>query len=397
MPRLFKLSAVLIAIFITTTYAQSYLSNLTNANNDFGFRIFAEIIRQSEVKNIFIAPTSIAMALSMTYNGADLATKDSMAKTLGVTDLSINQFNQANLELRKTLTNKNKKVILNIANSLWADKGTQFKKEFLSINKKYYNAQVTTLNFADPKSVNKINKWVNNATNKKIKKIIDEIGENVIAFLINAIYFKGVWQNQFDKNKTTEQTFYCFDGTEKKHPMMHQDGRYLYLENKNFQAISLPYANSDICFYIFLPTKEYDIKQFLSDFNSENWLKWMNQFRMLKGSITLPRFKLEYEKSLKDVLKAMGMEIAFDDSRANFTKMASSQIKGNIYIGDVKHKTFVEVNEQGTEAAAVTSVHMEVKAVQETFNMIVDRPFFCSIVDNKTNAILFIGVITEPK
>ncbi len=376
----------------------SSTQKLVNANNDFGFRLFNELVKQEDGKNIFISPTSIAMALAMTYNGADLATKDSMAKTLSIEQIPLKEFNEANFTLKNSLTKKNKKITLNIANSLWADVGTQFKKDFLNTNKKFYGAKVTTLNFADPKSTNTINKWVNDATNSKIKKIIEEIGEDVIAFLINAIYFKGVWKTEFDKDATTDRIFYCFDGNKKLHPMMYQNDKYNYLEHDKFQAVSLPYGNSQMSMYIFLPNKNSDIKEFLGNLCNKNWLEWMSLFTMTEGDIALPRFKVEYDKSLKNVLKTIGMEIAFDENRADFTKMTSSQMKGNIYIGDVKHKTFVDVNEEGTEAAAVTSVQMEIKgAPMYEFSMVVDHPFFCSIVDNKTGAILFMGAVVEPK
>lgn len=374
------------------------LQKLVTANNDFGFRLFTELIKQDDIKNTLISPISISMALGMTYNGADSTTKDAMAKTLGVSDFSLKEFNQSNLFFRNSLIKQNKKITLNISNSLWADKGTQFRKDFINMNKKYFGTKLTTLDFSDPKSVNTINQWVNNTTNSKIPKIIEQISGDVIAFLINAIYFKGAWQNEFDKEATFPRTFYCWDSTEKKHPMMYQENRFPYFENNKFQAISLPYSNGGMSMYIFLPSKKSSIGEFLADLNYESWQKWMSSFSSTEGEITLPRFKLEYSKSIKDVLKAIGMEIAFDEMQANFTKMASSKIKGNIYIGDVKHKTYIEVNEEGTEAAAVTSVQMEIKGMpMNEFSMVIDHPFFYTICHNKTNAILFMGIVTEPK
>ncbi|MCX8014731.1 MAG: serpin family protein, partial [candidate division WOR-3 bacterium] len=274
----------------------------------------------------------------------------------------------------------------------------KFKKEFVNTNKKYYNAQLTVLDFANPKSTDIINQWVSKATDNKIRKIIEAIGEDVVVFIINAIYFKGIWHNKFDKNQTAEQIFYTLDGEEKKQPMMRQKGTYNYLENDKFQAVSLPYTNHERSMYIFLPKKDSNIKEFLQKLSFENWQRWQSAFRLHKGNITIPKFRLEYEKSLKPALSAIGMAIAFDDNRANFTKMASTQVKGNIFIGDVKHKTYLEVNEQGTEAAAVTAVQIEVKAAPiDEFTMIVDRPFFYAIVDNQTEAILFMGVVTEPE
>jgi len=376
----------------------SSTQKLATANNDFGFQLFHEISKQDAGKNIFISPTSIAIALDMTYNGADGKTKQAMAKTLRIEELSLKQLNEANKTLKDILKKSDPKVTLNIANSLWADIGTKFTSDFINLNKSYYDAELATLNFADVNSPVIINKWVNEKTNGKIKKIIDKINEDVIAFLINAIYFKGKWQIAFDTNETKQRPFYLLDGKEILHPMMSQSGNYLYLKNGRFQAIRLPYGKGDVGMYIFLPDTSSSLEEFLSNLNVKNWSDWVNLFSNHEGTITLPRFKIEYSKSLKDPLKNMGMDLAFDDSKADFSKMGTSNRKGRIYIGDVKHKTFVEVNEQGTEATAVTAVQMEAKGMpMYEFTMIVDHPFFCSIVDNKTGAILFMGVITEPK
>ncbi|MEO0083171.1 MAG: serpin family protein [candidate division WOR-3 bacterium] len=398
--KIIKIMTPISLLLCVTLFAQNTIlvSKLTDANNAFGFKLFSALISQDEIKNISISPASITIALAMTYNGADLATKDSMAQTLNITNLSLNEFNQANYTLRNLLTNKKRKALVKIANSLWADRTIKFKKEFIATNKKYYNAQLTELNFSDPKSAKIINNWVSKATDNKIQKIIEDIGEDVVAFIINAIYFKGIWHNKFDKNQTTEQPFYTIDGKEKKQPMMKQKGTYNYLETDKFQAVSLPYTNHEMSLYIFLPKETSEIKQFLSHLNFENWQKWLSEFRLHKGTIAIPKFKLEYEKSLKEALSTIGMAIAFDDNRANFSKMASTQVKGNIFIGDVKHKTYIEVNEEGTEAAAVTVVQIEVKAAPiDEFTMIVDHPFFYAIVDNQTNAVLFMGVVVEPE
>ncbi|MBS4016017.1 MAG: serpin family protein [Candidatus Latescibacteria bacterium] len=392
----FSIVFILIMIVPCLVFANT-TQPIVSANNDFGFRLFQELIRQEGIENNFISPTSIAMALAMTYNGAQTETKKAMAQTLGVSELSLLEFNQANLALRNHLKKSSKKIRLTIANSLWADKGTRFKKDFLKANKKYYSAQISTLDFAAPKSASTINDWVSKNTQGKIPKILDQIGEDVVAILINAIYFKGDWQNEFEPEATFERTFYCLDGKEKKHPMMYQQDRYLYLSDEKFEAVALPYENNQMSMYLFLPSEKSDIKDFLENLDYQNWQQWLGLFETREGNITLPRFKIEYEKSLKNTLAAIGMEIAFTEN-ADFTKMAASDIKGNIYIGDVKHKTFIEVNEQGTEAAAITSVHMEIKGAPMTsFSLLFNRPFLYAIVDNQTGSILFMGVLSEPK
>jgi serpin B len=178
--------------------------------------------------------------------------------------------------------------------------------------------------------------------------------------------------------------------------MMWQSGRYPYYRGNQFQAISLPYGEGRISMFIFLPDNNSLLEKFLANLNAANWQNWMSQFRVMPGDITLPRFKLEYEVVLNSALKALGMEIAFDPQRADFGEMYSGASGVNVYLGEVKHKTFVEVNEEGTEAAAVTSGQMFATSYTPPFSMVVDRPFFCAIRDNQTGMILFMGTIVEP-
>jgi serpin B len=177
--------------------------------------------------------------------------------------------------------------------------------------------------------------------------------------------------------------------------MMSQSGRYRYYENENFQAVTLPYGTERLSLYVFLPRKNTSLDAFQQQLAVENWQQWMNQFQMRRGSIQLPRFKFEYDIQLNTALKSLGMEAAFDGSRANFSNMTSASVK----IDEVKHKTFVEVNEEGTEAAAATSVRATLTSArmpEEPFQMVVDRPFFCAIRDNQTGTVLFMGSIREP-
>jgi len=400
MNKIFIVTLLIIIISSTLLFAQdtTSVSKLVFANNDFGFRLFSELINNHELTNILISPASITMALDMTYNGANGSTKQAMAKTLGIEELGLKQVNEANKTLKNTLKKTDPKVTINIANSLWADNSTKFKPDFIKNNKTYYNADLTTLNFSDANAPNIINRWVNKKTNGKIKKIIDKIGEDVIAYLINAIYFNGKWQTAFDSSVTKPGLFYLLDGKEISYPMMTQSGKYLYMQNNMCQAIRLNYGKGQIGMYIFLPDTSLSFEKFLANFNIKNWSERTSGFTNNEGTITLPRFKIEYNQSLKGPLITMGMDLAFDDSKADFTKMATSNIKGNIFIGDVKHKTYIDVNEQGTEAAAVTSVQMEAKGGPvKTINMTVDHPFFYVIDDNKTGTILFMGIVIEPK
>ncbi|HET9531542.1 MAG TPA: serpin family protein [Blastocatellia bacterium] len=371
---------------------------LVSANTRFGFKLFSEVAAASAGKNVFVSPSSVALALAMTYNGADGETRQAMARGLEIDKMSLEEANRANQQLKSALENADPRVQLQIANSLWARKEVSFLPDFLERNRQFYGAQVTELDFNDPASAAVINDWVSQKTSGKIDRIIDQIDRDAILFLINAIYFKGKWTAEFKKEDTKEDSFTLGDGRQKKHPMMSQSGKYDYLEGKNFQVVSLPYGNRRLSMYIFLPAKGTTLAEFQKSLTAENWEKWMEEFDRTPGDIVVPRFRIEYEVELNDALKAMGMGLAFDHDRANFSKMVQSDEQ--VAINRVKHKTFVEVNEEGTEAAAATSVEVTVTSVQvprERFRMVVDRPFFCAIRDNETGAVLFMGAINDPQ
>ena len=367
-------------------------SKLIAANTKFGFKLFSEILKQDSSKNIFISPASVALALAMTYNGASGETQQAMAKTLELQGINLPGLNSGNAAMLAALEDTDSQVELTIANSLWVRQEYSIKQDFLQ-RQKFYKAKVTNLDFSDRNAPTVINNWVGQSTHGKINQIIANINPNDVLFLINAIYFKGKWTTQFDKNQTADYPFYLAAGN-RKHPMMSQKGEYRYYETEKFQAVSLPYGkDGKLSLYIFLPNQNTSLANFYKDLNPENWEKWMKLFRDREGLIRLPRFKMEYDLTLNDTLKALGMEVAFGD-KANF-----SGIDDNLLISEVKHKTFVEVNEEGTEAAAATSVAIAVTAAlaQEPFLMIVDRPFFCAIRDNQTGTVLFMGSIVEPQ
>lgn len=372
-------------------------SRLVSANTSFGFKLFAEVAKQDAGKNVFISPASVGLALAMTYNGAAGETKLGMERALEIQGINHAELNNAYAQLRQALESADPKVELDIANSLWGRKGVTFNPDFIQRNKQFYGAEVTALDFGDPGAPATINSWVSDKTKGKITHIVDQIDAQTILFLINAIYFKGKWSREFDKAKTKEDSFTTGTGQQKRVPMMHQSGNYNYYEGKNFQAVSLPYGDGRASMYIFLPAQGSRLDEFQKELTAANWESWMKQFAETKGDISVPRFKVEYEIGLNDALKALGMGLAFDANRADFSGIVQGSERA--YISRVKHKTFAEVNEEGTEAAAVTSVEMRTTSarIQKTFQMIVDRPFFCAIRDNKTGTLLFVGSITDPR
>ena len=370
-------------------------SKVVAANTKFGFKLYKEILKQDSNKNVFVSPTSVAIALSMTYNGARGETQQAMAKALELQGITLPTVNQANNALKASLETADPEVQLSIANSLWAKQGVTFKPDFMERNRQFYGAKVTELDFANAEATRTINNWVKENTRGKIDQVVDQLKPDDVLFLINAIYFKGNWTKKFDQNQTAERPFYLSNGTQKQHPMMSQSGKYRYYENETFQAVSLPYGKGRLSLYVFLPRENNSLDAFQQQLAVENWQQWMNQFRMRNGSIQLPRFKFDYDIQLNNALKVLGMESAFSDG-ADFSNMTSASVA----INEVKHKTFVEVNEEGTEAAAVTSVGVALTSAQmpeEAFQMVVNRPFFCAIRDNQTGTVLFMGSLREPK
>ncbi|MBE8999383.1 serpin family protein [Nostoc sp. LEGE 12447] len=372
-------------------------TRIVESSNKFGFKLFSEVLKDDKGENnIFISPSSVALALAMTYNGASGSTQQAMAKTLELQGMNLPEINSSYAAvLKQLLENPDAKVQLSIANSLWANQDVSFAPDFLKRTQDFYEAKISNLNFKDAAASNIINNWVKENTKGKITKIVESIEPDQVLFLINAIYFKGNWSNEFDKSQTAQYPFYITSGKRKQHPMMSQEGDYRYYESEQFQAVSLPYGkDGKISFYIFLPKQNSNLKAFYQNLNVENWEKWMTQFNKQKGFIRLPRFKTDYEVTLNDALKSLGMEEAFSN-KANFSGMGK-----NFAISQVKHKTFVEVNEEGTEAAAATSVGIVATSLRdepEPFRMIVDRPFFCAIRDNQTGNVLFMGSIIEPQ
>ena len=368
------------------------------ANTQFGFNLFDEIHKTEQDKNIFISPFSVSLALAMTLNGAAGETKQAITDTLQLQGLDSEVINIGYAALRHTLLTSDSKVTLAIANSLWGRQGVPFNQNFLQRNAQFFGAEISTLDFTDPGTVETINQWVNTNTNGKITKILDEIEPAAVLFLINAIYFKGTWQREFDPSETREGPFHLATGDVKQVPMMRQERQYPYYRGENFQAISLAYGDGRMSMYIFLPDRESDLNSLLDNLNAESWENWMSQFHGQDVSLVIPKFKLEYERNLNDTLKALGMGIAFDSGRADFSRMAPLEILGkNLYIGAVLHKTFVEINEEGTEAAAVTSIGVRATSVPPPpIPFTADRPFFFAIRDDQTETVLFMGVVVDP-
>jgi serpin B len=372
-------------------------SNLAAASNAFGFDLFQQLRRQEADKNVFFSPLSVTVALAMTYNGAAGETKNAMARALKIEGMSHAELNRASADLLKALKGADPKIELAIANSLWARGGVKFNENFLASNRTFYGAEISTLDFGSPQAAPTINRWVSEKTNGKITQIVDKIDPQKVMFLINAVYFKGQWQKRFEKTRTKEQPFYLTGGRQKPVPMMAQSGNYLYHRGDKFQAVNLPYGDGGVSLYLFLPDKGSSLDEFLKGLSFQKWEEWLNNFNDTPGDVKLPRFKLDYEETLNDSLKAVGMGVAFNPREADFSGIRPER---DLYISEVKHKAVVDVNEEGTEASAATSVGVSITSARqprERFSFVADRPFLMAIRDSQTGAILFMGAVMEPK
>lgn len=371
---------------------------MTTPSTTFAFRLLAGSLKGREQENVFISPASVEIALSMAVNGARGATKADMLRTLGYSERqSIRDLNKAKAELLAALREPGAMVELSVANALWAREGVEFNKQFIAKNRKFYQAQVDVLDFAAADAaLSAVNGWVNQATRGKIETILESLSPNAVLYLMNAVYFKGSWSRAFDRRLTADRPFYGPDGSQCSQPAMLQSGRFRHLRGDGFQSVALPYGDGRVSMHVFLPDRGYDYASFLSTLTPDNWHDWMGRYSEGEGDLILPRFKLACDCDLKPALAAMGMGSAFAGNRADFGALCP---RNRLTISEVRHKTFVDVNEDGTEAAAVTSIGFECLsvAVGARFAMVVDRPFVCAIVDNATGSILFLGSVVAPR
>lgn len=372
-----------------STYNIDKISNsVVDSNSEFAFNIFKELNSEDSDKSIFISPISISTALTMTYNGANSTTKEIMGKTLGFKDIDSAAVNQSYNNLLNYLENIDKRVELNIANSIWIKNGETINEDFLATNKINFNAEISTLDFSKDSAANTINKWISEATKGKIDKMLEPpIDSRVIMYLINAIYFKGEWSNQFDSKITFNHAFKTFNGNEQTIRMMNRRGKVEYTKGDDYSAVRLPYGNGKTSMYCILPEEDIDINEFIKNMSLEKWNGIRKNIAEIDEVVLqIPKFKLEYGiKNLNDSLQSLGMGEAFGD-QADF-----SGIREDIYISRVLHKAVIDVNEEGSEAAAATVVEMKETAAKEPITFIADRPFIFIIADDTTGTILFIG------
>jgi serpin B len=372
-------------------------STLLEADNTFGLKIFQKVREKSDKENIMISPLSISVALTMAYNGAEGDTKKEMQETLELNGLTDSEINGSYKTLINALLDLDDDVIFKIANSVFYADIFTVKPGFLDVNRDIYDAEIRELDFSSQQSVDIINDWVSDNTNGKIPTIINQLNPLDRMLLINAIYFKGTWAVQFDKKGTHDLNFTLKDGSDVKVPMMNKLDNVPYFTNNLFKAVKIPYGRGNYNMVVILPADGKNSQDVIDELNMDNWKEWMGGFEMKERvDITMPRFKFSFDIGLNDILTDMEMVQAFSPSDANFSKITDE----DLYISMVLHKSFIDVNETGTEAAAVTVVTFTTTSIgtePPTIPFLVDKPFVFAITEEDTGAIMFIGEVSNPE
>lgn len=356
--------------------------------------LFQSSVLESKDENVLISPLSIQLALAMTANGADGNTKAEMEALLGG-EISLEDLNEYLYSYVNNLPSA-EKYKLQIANSIWFrdDEGRlQVEKDFLQKNANYYGAQAYKAAF-DDQTLKDINNWVKDHTDGMIDSILDQIDEDAVMYLINALVFDAEWQHVYDKSDVYKGKFTNIDGAEKQVDMMHSE-ETVYLQDENAIGFMKPYSGSKYNFAVLLPNEGVDIYEYIAGLTGEDLMETLSTPQLGMVIATLPKFSYEYELTMNDVLKELGMPSAFSGDTADFSKMAHSS-RGNIYIGEVLHKTFISVDELGTKAGAVTKVQMnDESAPMSEWVVTLNRPFIYMIIDNDTNLPVFIGTVMD--
>lgn len=367
------------------------------AANEFAFDFFVPIISETKSsENIMVSPFSITSALSMTLNGAAGETFDAMKAALRYDGKTIDEINETYLRLMKDMVSVDPRVVMEIANSAWVEKKFTAKQAFVNALVKWYLAEVKGIDITDPGAVGKVNAWIADKTSDKIKDMLSSLPDNLALLLVNAVYFNGRWRYQFDKDDTKNRPFYVTPDAPVQVPMMYQKKNFAFTGTDNATIVELPYGQGNYSMVVMLPDEGVSLQEAALTLTPGNWALWMER---LSGAATeveiyMPRFKYEYERNLNADLTRMGMGIAFDPYKADFSNI-NDQLQ--LYITDVLHKTFIETNEEGTEAAAATVVIIGVTSFPPPKPVInINRPFLYFIRETTTGTIVFMGQVVDP-
>ena len=367
------------------------------AGNDFSFALLREVNATHAASNLFISPLSVSMALGMTMNGAAGETETAMRTTLGLAGQSAQQTNDAYRGLTKLLLSLDPSVKIAIANSIWYRQGFPVLPSFVDVSRTYFDAEVNAADFG-PATVQRINDWAKAKTNGKIESVIQELDPNDMMVLMNALYYKGSWRSRFDPARTRPGPFHLDDGRTVSAPLMSQSKMPIRLgaTDDGVTVGELPYGNGAFVMTVLLPKQGTTVDALVASLDDAKWERVLASLHDAAADVTLPRFRMKFEDRLNEPLTRMGMGIAFGDGPTDFTRLAAPPLGNQLYISLVKQSTFVDVNEEGTEAAAVTTVVIGTTSVGSTSSLVVDRPFVFALREKFSGAILFIGKVADP-
>ena len=369
-----------------------------HARNDFGIRLLAELLPDTADRNVFVSPPSVLLALSMALNGARGPTREAMTGALGFAGLENDEVNRLNATLLASLDTDDPDIELDVANALWVRSGIPLAREFVHACAEHYRGRAEELDFDAEHAVATVNEWVRNRTRNRIPSIVEHLGREDVLLLTNAVYFKARWAGPFAPEETREQKFRPAAGPPRLTPMMRRTGEFDYREDDELQVIRLPYGRGNFAMYVLL-SAETGVDALVAKVADGGIGPELTGLTRQPGRLVLPRFRVESGGRLNDTLGRLGMAIAFDPRRADFQAMLPAEIDMEFFISEVVHKSFIEVGEEGTEAAAATGVRMSMTSMpaeEEGFVMVCDRPFLALIRNEATGTILLIGAVNDP-
>lgn len=379
-----------------TIELRSEEKEMVESDQAFAFEFFDLILDDesgADDKNFMVSPLSLRMALAMTWNGAAGETERAIRETLKWGDLpDVEAVNAYYRKLKDALLKTDPSTRLSIANAIFTNREIVIKEDFIRNNRTYYDAVLQAVDFSDGATAGMINRWASDNTHRQIRKVIDKTNPDDLIYLLNAIYFKGVWASRFDADKTLKRPFTYGDGTRVNVDMMNQKSQFQYAEDEHLQLVALPYGNGAFSMIVLLPKEGKSLKDLMrATRQSRYWGNLLSGMQEREVNLYVPRFKTKYSKKLNDLLTDMGMGIAFTDD-ARFSGMSDHSAK----IDFVRQDSYISTDETGTEAAAVTSVGMVLTAMPAETQPVIynaNKPFIYLIQENSTGTILFMGVV----
>ncbi|ASS64899.1 MULTISPECIES: serpin family protein [unclassified Paenibacillus] len=379
------------ALTLDKTYLQ--------AANAFGLSLFRELAKEDKDKNIVLSPYSVSEALGMAWNGSGGKTMEEMAQAVGWSGSQPEEIAANSRELRSYLRLPAEGVKLKASNSFWYQKGLHLLEPYEATLKNSYEASLQAVDLPSPKTVEAMNEWTSKHTEGMIESVFDPsqtLDPDNRAIMMNAVYFKGAWKDEFDPARTKPEPFRTLDGAAQKVPMMQRSGSYAHVKTERLEAVRIPYLQDKLDLLVVVPQAGLGVPDIVGDL--ERYGNWKDQLAASLGSVALPRFKVSCEADLIPALQHFGMQNAFVSGTADFTGMFEpSAPSSGLFINLIKHQAVLEVNERGTEAAAVTALGMAgTSAPSDPFSFRADRPFFYAIEDTTTGLWLFLGAINDP-